>query len=109
MFLREEREMILCAASIRDHDSHFQLATILILEHSCSVAARTFGSYRRLRDQSRSRLPSDGKEHIMQGRRRFKQTISLKDRLTAFAKDARAKALLLQPGAEKYDLPKRAR
>ena len=45
----------------------------------------------------------------MQGRRRFKQTISLKDRLTAFAKDARAKALLLQPGAEKNDLPKRAR
>lgn len=42
-------------------------------------------------------------------RRRFKQVTSLKDRLEAFAKDARSKASLLQHGAEKDDLLKRAR
>jgi hypothetical protein len=41
--------------------------------------------------------------------RRSKQTISLKDRLTAFANEAREKALLLPPGIEKDDLLRKAR
>lgn len=44
-----------------------------------------------------------------QRRRRFKQEISLQDRLAAFAKGARARASLLQPGAERNDLLKRVR
>ena len=36
--------------------------------------------------------------------RRSKQIIPLKDRLIAFAKEAREKASLLPPGAEQYDL-----
>jgi hypothetical protein len=42
-------------------------------------------------------------------RRRFEQSTSLKDRLTAFAKDAREKASLVQPGIEKDELLKKAR
>jgi len=38
----------------------------------------------------------------------FKQTISLKDRLTAFAKEAREKASRLPPGAEREALLKKA-
>jgi hypothetical protein len=45
----------------------------------------------------------------MPKRRRFEQTISLHDRLESFAKDARDKAVLLPPGAEKDDLLKLAR
>jgi hypothetical protein len=45
----------------------------------------------------------------MQHRRRFKQTISLKDRLASFAKEAREKAVLLPPGPEKDALLKKAR
>jgi hypothetical protein len=41
--------------------------------------------------------------------RRSKQTISLKDRLTAFANEAREKAMLLPPGAERDDLLRKAR
>jgi hypothetical protein len=42
--------------------------------------------------------------------RRFpKQTIPLKDRLTAFANEAREKALLLPSGVEKDDLLRKAR
>jgi hypothetical protein len=42
-------------------------------------------------------------------RRRSKQTISLKDRLAAFAKETLEKASLLPPGAEREDLLLRAR
>jgi hypothetical protein len=45
----------------------------------------------------------------MTERRRFKQTISLKDRLIAFAKDARDRAAQLAPGMEREDLLKKAR
>ena len=45
----------------------------------------------------------------MQKRRRFKQTVSLKDRLAAFAKYTRDKASTLPAGAERDDLLKRAR
>ena len=42
-------------------------------------------------------------------RRRLKQTVSLKDRLTAFAKEIREKASQLRPGPEQDALLKRAR
>jgi hypothetical protein len=42
-------------------------------------------------------------------RRRFKQTISLKDRLASFAEEVRAKASQLRPGAEQDALLKKAR
>ena len=45
----------------------------------------------------------------MQTRRRFKQTESLQDRLTAFAKDAMEKASHLPEGEERDELIKRAR
>ena len=45
----------------------------------------------------------------MQHRRRVKQTSSLKDRLTSFAKEAREKASRLPPGAEKEAMLKKAR
>jgi hypothetical protein len=46
---------------------------------------------------------------IMLHRRRDKQTISPKERLTAFAKEAREKASMLPPGDERRDLLKQAR
>jgi hypothetical protein len=45
----------------------------------------------------------------MQQRRRFKQTISLQDRLKAFAEEARERAGELPPSAERDDLEERAR
>ena len=42
-------------------------------------------------------------------RRRFKQTLSLRDRLAYFSKAAREKASLLPPGAEKEELLRKAR
>jgi hypothetical protein len=42
-------------------------------------------------------------------RRRFKQQTSLQDRLATFAKLARERALLLQPGAERDELLRKAR
>jgi hypothetical protein len=42
-------------------------------------------------------------------RRRFQQSVPLKDRLEAFAKDVRAKASLMPPSPEKADLIRRAR
>jgi hypothetical protein len=45
----------------------------------------------------------------MQHRRRFKQTTSLKDRLTSFANEVREKALQLRPGPEQDALLKKAR
>lgn len=42
-------------------------------------------------------------------RRRFKQKLSLKDRLALFARAAREKASLLPPGAEKDELLLKAR
>jgi hypothetical protein len=41
-------------------------------------------------------------------RRRFKQTVSLHDRLASFAKEMRDKASLMPPSREKDDLLKRA-
>jgi hypothetical protein len=41
-------------------------------------------------------------------RRRFKQTVSLKDRLASFAEEIREKASRLRPGPERDDLLKRA-
>jgi hypothetical protein len=41
-------------------------------------------------------------------RRRFKQKLSLKDRLALFAKAAREKASTLAPGAEKDELLRKA-
>jgi hypothetical protein len=45
----------------------------------------------------------------MTERRRFNQTTSLKDRLIAFAKDARDKAAQLAPCVERENLLRRAR
>jgi hypothetical protein len=42
-------------------------------------------------------------------RRRFKQTISLKDRLASFSQEIREKAAKLRPGAEQDALLKKAR
>ena len=42
-------------------------------------------------------------------RRRFKQTISLKDRLASFAEELKAKASQLRPGPEQDALLKRAK
>ena len=42
-------------------------------------------------------------------RRRFKQTVSLKDRLASFADEARETASQLPPGPEKEGLLKKAR
>jgi hypothetical protein len=46
----------------------------------------------------------NGKERAMVKRRRFKQELSLQDRLASFAKTARELAALLPPGAEKDEL-----
>jgi hypothetical protein len=46
---------------------------------------------------------------MVQRRRRFKQTTSLQERLSVFAKEAREKASLLPPGLERQDLLKKAR
>lgn len=46
---------------------------------------------------------------MIKRRRRFKQSQSLQERLQAFARDARAEASSLQPGAERDALLKRAR
>ena len=43
-----------------------------------------------------------------QRRRRFKQTLSFRDRLASFAKTARKVAALLPPGAEKDELLRKA-
>ena len=45
----------------------------------------------------------------MQLRRRFKQTVTLEERLSAFAKEARERAMELPPGFERDDLLRRAR
>jgi len=45
----------------------------------------------------------------MQHRHRFKQTTSLKDRLTSFAQEAREKASQIRPGLEQDALLKKAR
>ena len=45
----------------------------------------------------------------MPKRRRFKQSLTLKERLSSFAKEARDKASQLPPGVEKDDLLRRAR
>jgi hypothetical protein len=45
----------------------------------------------------------------MSERRRFKQTISLKDRLASFAKEVRDRASQLRPGPEQDALLKKAR
>lgn len=42
-------------------------------------------------------------------RRRFKQKLSLRDRLACFARAAREKASLLPPGAERQELLRKAR
>jgi hypothetical protein len=44
----------------------------------------------------------------MQKRRRFKQTVSLQDRLVAFANELREKAAVTSPGPERDDLLNRA-
>jgi hypothetical protein len=44
----------------------------------------------------------------MSERRRFKQQVSLEDRLAAFAETARAVAALLPPGAEKDEMLRKA-
>lgn len=45
----------------------------------------------------------------MQKRRRFKQTVSLEDRLSTFAKEVRERASRLPPGAAREDLMKKVR
>ena len=42
-------------------------------------------------------------------RRRFRQTVSLQDRLVAFAKEARERASKLPPGQRRDDLMRKAR
>ena len=45
----------------------------------------------------------------MKVRRRFKQFMPVKERLATFAKDMRAKAALLKPGAERDEFLRKAR
>jgi hypothetical protein len=45
----------------------------------------------------------------MQKRRRFKQTVSLADRLSAFAEEARKRASSLPPGPAREELTKKLR
>jgi hypothetical protein len=45
----------------------------------------------------------------MTERRRFRQRLSLQERLASFAKAARKKASLLRPGAEQDELLRKAR
>ena len=45
----------------------------------------------------------------MRQRRRFKQTVSLQDRISSFAETARKVAALLPPGAERDVLLRKAR
>jgi len=45
----------------------------------------------------------------MQTRRRFKQQLTLQDRLAAWARSVRAQAEKLQPGPERDDLIRKAR
>ncbi|MBU6456801.1 MAG: hypothetical protein KGQ48_04585 [Bradyrhizobium sp.] len=45
----------------------------------------------------------------MQKRRRFNQTMTLKERLTAFAEEAREQAKLLRAGNERDELLRKAR
>jgi len=45
---------------------------------------------------------------MIKRRRRFKQTVSFKDRLTAFARSIREEASALPPGRQRDDLLKRA-
>jgi hypothetical protein len=52
-------------------------------------------------------VPTEGKTMSM--RRRVKQVISLQDRLISFANEARHKASLLPPGAERDALLEKAR
>jgi hypothetical protein len=56
----------------------------------------------RLRASALASAP--GARAMQQQRRRFKQQLSFRDRLTSFAKAAREKASLLPPGAEKDEL-----
>jgi hypothetical protein len=51
---------------------------------------------------------SHGKERAMFKRRRFKQQLTLQDRLTAWAKKVREQAEPLKPGPEKNALLKKA-
>jgi hypothetical protein len=44
----------------------------------------------------------------MPERRRFKQSVSLKERLASFARKAREEASMLPPGQEKYELLRKA-
>jgi hypothetical protein len=46
---------------------------------------------------------------VMFKRRRFKQSLSLKERLISFANDAREKASLMEPSIEKEELLRKAR
>jgi hypothetical protein len=46
---------------------------------------------------------------IIKRRRRFKQTVPLKDRLMTFADDLRKEASILPPGQGRNDILKRAR
>jgi hypothetical protein len=52
---------------------------------------------------------SHGKERAMLKRRRFKQSMPLKDRLAAFAGDMREKASRLEPGTQQDELLRKAR
>ena len=51
----------------------------------------------------------NGKEHAMELRHRFKQTISLSDRLRSFSAELTARASKLRPGLERDALLRRAR
>jgi len=52
---------------------------------------------------------SGGKERAMVKRRRFKQPITLQDRIVAWAKEVRAQAAALPPGPEQDMLLKKVR
>jgi len=53
--------------------------------------------------------PYNDREGAMQKRRRFKQIESLRERLSAFARNARVQATRLHPGPERDALLKKAR
>lgn len=54
-------------------------------------------------------VPDRGKGTYMLGRHHSKQAMPFKDRLTAFAEEARQKATELPPGPERDEMLKKAR
>src|ERR1700761_5892719 len=89
--------------------SNKSMASLELRAHTAAITARSMAFI--CDENAPIALPpsSDGKERALTNRRRFKQTLSLQDRLQAFAGDVRAKAEALPPGTERDGLLEKAR